>query len=253
MADINKKGDSSKKPAPYEKWLEKLAPQPGQAPTGVTTYIGLLRESPSDADAYQLYQTLDMASSLHIRKEDVLHLEDLPADKSPFGTLGGSKVFVRRGARITSVRTASNTFEAGSAVPDDFDLDIRLGARRPVAATANSIPFTACGDECGKLPPFSDPDAGGCKVNPFTPQCTNLTPCIPDNPTGYSVCACGLPTVECVTVAQTCDTNCGTCHTNCGTCQTQCGTCNTCLTHCQTCGPCTHQLTRCNQRNCQKP
>ena len=129
MDDAGKKGERNKQLSGYEKWVEKLAPKPGQTPTGVSTFVGLLRQSPSDPDAYELFQTLDMGSSLQIRKEDVVHLEDLASDKSPFGALGGSRVYVRVGATITSLRTSTSTFTAGASAPDDFDLDIRLGAR----------------------------------------------------------------------------------------------------------------------------
>src|SRR5438552_415081 len=121
MDDPKKKGRA----VPDEKWVERLGGRKGEAPTGVTVYVGLLRQSPSDDDEYELYLSLDMRSCLRIRKEDVAHWEDLPPDKSPFGSLGGSRVYVRAGATIKSTRTATRTFEAGAA--DEFDLDIRLG------------------------------------------------------------------------------------------------------------------------------
>src|SRR6516225_6971819 len=107
------------KDAPDERWVERLGAERGKTPPGVTTYVGLLRQSPDDPKSYQLYRTLDMSSCLHIEKADVVHIEELAPDKSPFGSLGGARVFVRRGAKVVSVRTATSTFEAGE---DEFDL-----------------------------------------------------------------------------------------------------------------------------------
>ena len=138
-----------------------------RSPQGVTSYVGLLRQSPNDDDAYELYLGLDMRSHLRIQKADVVHWENLSPEKSPFGSLGGCRVLVRKGARITSVRTATSTFESGAS--DDFDLDIRLGARASAGTGGGNqtIPETGCGTDCDTIPPFSDPDAG-CKTVPAT-------------------------------------------------------------------------------------
>jgi hypothetical protein len=279
MDDPKKKPAPGSKPVPDEKWLERLGSPGSETPAGVTTYVGLLRQSTRNESEYQLYQTLDMGSCLHIQKSDVLHIEELPADKSPFGSLGGARVFVRLGAKIKSVKTSTSTFEAGA---DDFDLDIRVGAK--AAATGGgggdlTIPDTGCGDACNNLPPFSDPDVGPCKSVPqtfcgCTGKCTLNTCGCP--PTGQPTCKCNPVTVptncvhtcvitNCGTCA-TCATNCGTCqtcNTNCGTCQTchtcatNCGTCrvNTCATKCgqETCIACTHINTRCPGQHCQIP
>lgn len=238
MDDTSKK---AKQQPVNEKWQEKLAPKPGQKPVGVRTFTGLLRQSPSDPDAYELFQTLDMSSSLQIRKEDVVHLEDIATDKSPFGTLGGNKVYVRLGATITSVRTSTSTFTAGSSAPDDFDLDIRLGARRSFASPAaeNTIPDTGCGNACETIPPFTDPDVGGCKVDPPTQGaiCHFFTEveaaCIPTK-AGISICYCAPFTQNCITP--------GTCQNTCNTCQTQCGV--RCVIHTRI------AATACNPQGC---
>jgi hypothetical protein len=264
MPDGRKKSDAGK---PDETWVDRLGGK-GSKLTGVTSYVGLLRESPDDASAYELYLGLDMRSYLQIKKEDVAHWEDLPKEKSPFGSLGGCRVYVRHGATIRSVRTTSRTFETGAA--DEFDLDIRLGPRAALAAPGDNqtIPDTGCGAACETIPPFTDPDAGGCQViTAFnTCNCTvfnGTCPCIPTEQGKTCGVNCQITrsfTCTCNT-CQTCQTNCGTCATNCGTCATQCGTCNTncgtcrvntCNTKCgqETCGPCTHIFTQCNQHGC---
>ena len=272
MDDGKKKGDPEK-PAPDEKWVERLRSTGGGAPTGVTTYIGLIRQNPADAGSYHLYLTLDMGSYLEVQKADVLHLENLPPDKSPFGSLGGSRVYVRLGASVRSVRTSTSTFTAGT--PDEFDLDVRLGRRRRATGGGggpDTIPETGCGPDCETIAPFTDPDSATCNTCAFTcqgcPNTIDTCPCIteaggatcrplclpltPGCPTNWQTCqTCQTNCATCNT-CQTCATNCGTCRTNCGTCQTQCGTCHTCQTRCgqETCRACTHIFTQCNQHTC---
>jgi len=271
MDEGGKKGPRPDKKTPDETWVDRLGFR-DKAPQGVAVYRGLVRATPGDDTSYDLYPTLDMRTCLRIRREDVLHLEDLPPERSPFGTLGGSKLLVRAGAPIQSIRTVSSSFEAGSE--DEFDLDIRLGATGSGGGGGGNqtIPDTGCGDACGTIPPFSDPDVGGCVSVPqtfcgCTQKCTiDTCGCPPTNDwpscacpitrTCYTVCP-GATCNTCQTNCGTCATQCGTCATNCGTCATHCGTCraNTCATKCgqETCGPCTHIFTRCNQHTCHNP
>ncbi len=256
MPDNRKKGDSGGK-SPDESWVDRLAGRGSAAPAGVTPYIGLLRQSPDDESVYQLYLGLDMRSCLYIQKADVVHWEDLPKESSPFGSLGGSRVYVRNGARIKSVRTTATMFESGAT--DEFDLDIRLGSR--AAATGGgqlTIPDTGCGQQCETIPPFTDPAACQQLTAQNTCNCTLNDTCICPPTQGGKTCGVNCQvtrafTCTCQTCA-TCNTNCGTCQTQCGTCNTQCGTCrvNTCATKCgqETCGPCTHIFTQCNQHGC---
>jgi hypothetical protein len=268
MDDAKKKADPSNPAGPDEKWAELLGGK--EALTGVTPYTGLMRRSPSDEAVYELYLSLDMSTCLHVQKEDVLHWEDLPADKSPFGSLGGCRVYVRKGATIRSVRTVTQTFQAAAGGEDDFDLDIRLGSRSfgpGGGGGGQTIPDTGCGAACETIPPFT---AAGCSgANTFcncTLECTLAScPCVPTQ--GGKTCGanclitnaltcvtnCGT-CATCQTNCGTCATNCGTCATNCGTCNTHCGTCrvNTCNTKCgqETCAACTHIFTQCNQNQC---
>ncbi|MDQ3698225.1 MAG: hypothetical protein M3373_09395 [Gemmatimonadota bacterium] len=267
MADNKVKGGRGNPSGPDESWVKQLTSGTGEAPEGVTTYVGLLRQSPSDENIYWVYLSLDMRSCLHVQKADVLHWEDLPPDKSPFGSLGGCRIYVRLGAKVKAVTTSTNTLEAGAE--DEFDLDVRLGARRGALAAAaeqQTIPDTGCGPACEAIPPFT-----------FGPNCGFLETAFPCVATvglcGVTINTCVCPPTQggktcgvncqitraltCVTrcgTCQTCQTQCGTCVT-CGTCRTQCGqnTCNTCNTRCgqETCGPCnTHIFTACNHNTC---
>jgi hypothetical protein len=262
--------DEDEKAAPDQAWVARLGAQGARTPPGVVTYVGLLRESPNDESTYELYLGLDMRSCLQIQKTDVAHWEDLPQDKSPFGSLGGCRLYVRDGAKIKSVRTSTTTFQSGASSADEFDLDVRLGSKAVFASRGGNqtIPDTGCGQACENIPPFSDPDVGPCQTTPATfcgctNQCTIVTcPCVP---TGAGKGTCGVNCQitraftcnTCQTNCGTCATNCGTCATNCGTCNTNCGTChvNTCATKCgqETCVACTHVFTQCNQHGCGIP
>jgi len=265
MDDSRKKAGRAAKGTPDERWVELLGGSETEAPSGVTIYTGLLRKKPDHEDVYQLYRSLDMRAYLEIQKEDVLHWEDLPPDKSPFGSLGGVRCYVRQGAKITSVRTSATTYESG----DEFDLDVRLGRAVAAAASNDTIPDTGCGPACETIPPFTDGCQNATAGGQFT--CNNCTidtcPCIPTESgktcgvncqiTRAFTCISNCPTNcgTCAQTCQTCQTNCGTCpHTQCATCNTHCGTCavNTCSTKChqETCGPCTHIFTQCGH-GCQ--
>ena len=176
----------------------------GSAPKGLTSFTGLLGRS-TKPGRWLLYPSLDMSLSIEIAEEDIVHSEHLPAEKSPFGSLGGTRIFVKKGAEVTTTRTVSHTHEAGVA-GDDFDLDIRLGG-------GGSEPKTICA---------------------ATPMGTNST---------CDTCAthCGT----CHATCETCATHCGTCHATCvgtcNTCETQCQqfTCvGTCDNTCRTCNTC---------------
>jgi hypothetical protein len=272
MADGKQKGAGRNSSGPDESWVKRLTAGTGDVPEGVTTYVGLLRRSPADANVYEVYLTLDMRSCLRVQSADVLHWEDLPADKSPFGGLGGSRIYVRRGATIQSVSTASSTFEAGAQ--DEFDLDVRLGARqatRLAAAEDQTIPDTGCGAACEGLPTFTFGADCGFLETAFPCVATEglcgatLNTCVCPPTQGGKTCGVNCQITRALTCAtrcgtcRTCQTQCGTCQTQCGTCvtcrtcRTNCGTCVTCNTRCgqETCGPCnTHIFTACNHNTC---
>jgi hypothetical protein len=105
--------------------VDRLRSKPGEAPSGLVSYVGLLGRSPKP-DSVRLYPNLDMGRSVDIAKSDIVHAEKLSPEKSPFGSLGGTRVFVKPDAQVT--HTATHTQKASEAVPDEFDLDIRHGA-----------------------------------------------------------------------------------------------------------------------------
>lgn len=194
MADKKSPGNP-KKPLQEDSIIARLKSASGGELAGLTSYIGLLGRSSKDG-YWLLYPTLDMSTSLEIQESDIVHSEPLPPEQSPFGGLGGTRVFVRKGAQVTTTRTISRTHQAGDG--DEFDLDIRVG--KLVFAKP---PFTA---DC--LPTINP---WACWVGGGGPGSFDCPP--PGPPVSVGSCD------------PTCAT-CGTCPT-CHTCPTKCGTCQT--------------------------
>jgi hypothetical protein len=198
--------------------LARLKRGSSQTPTGVTSFVGLLGRSPKPG-YWLLYTGLDMSRSVEIQEADIVHSEQLASDQSPFGSLGGTRVFVKQDAQVTTTRTAWQTQDASEAAGDEFDLDIRLGSAGPASPremfTRATCPGKTCKTEC---------DQGTCVTcNTCNTQCLQPT-CV--------ITQCDQGT--CVT-CHTCNTKCGqhtcACHvtvlTFCGECGAQTG--NTCL------------------------
>ena len=194
MAD-KKNPENPKRQLQEESIITRLKSGAGETLGGVTTYTGLLGRS-SKEGSWLLYTTLDMSLCIEVQESDIVHSEALPPEQSPFGGLGGTRVFVRKGAQVTTTRTLTRTHQAGA--DDEFDLDIRVGQPR-----------------AGRPKPIM--------LAPNT-EAANCTDRCPTNNT----CTCGQTCVTC----QTCRTNCGqpTCEATCGTCNTGCDTCRTCQT-----------------------
>jgi hypothetical protein len=233
MADPKKGGDAPQ-PLQEENILSRLRSGASQTPAGLTSYVGLLGRS-SKEGKWLLYLTLDMSRHVEIREEDIVHSEQLPPERSPFGTLGGTRVFVKKGAQVTSTRTVSRSYNAGE---DDFDLDVQLGAAsvpKPKLPCEGTGGDTTCAAEC------PGPGTGDAQT------CLTCVSC-----QGTCGATCHTCRTDCGATCDTCKTQCGqptcqTCHTHCGTCQTchtNCGTCQTCATQCGTC------QTQCNQATC---
>ena len=247
--------DDPKAGAPKEdKILSRLRSTPAQTPAGVTSFIGLLGTSPKEG-YWLLYLTLDMTRSVEIKESDIVHTEQLPPDRSPFGSLGGTQVWVKQDANVTTSQTASVTHQASDA-PDEFDLDVQLGSGAPTAQAAIPTGFT-CGDStcrtgCDDTCPAHTciTCVGTCRTRCGT--CATCQTCATQ--CNQATCAATCQ-ATCAQTCQTCATQCGqntcvqtqcgqqtchTCATQCGTCQTQCqqNTCNTCRTRCDTCITC---------------
>lgn len=132
----------------------------GQPPAGLKCFVGLLGESPRPG-YWLLYSNLDMSRSVEVAESDIVHAEKLSPEQSPFGSLGGTCIFVKRGAQVT--HSVTQTRRASEAAPDEFDLDIR----GPIRARGSEGPRFLRGDhwtyaigECGT--PNPDPTHYAC-------------------------------------------------------------------------------------------
>jgi len=140
-----KKGNTPGKPQ-EEAILSRLKGT-AQTPTGVASFVGLLGRSPKPG-YWLLYLSMDMSRTVEIAEDDIVHSEQLTSDQSPFGSLGGTRVFVKQDAQVTKSQTSSQTQDASAAAADEFELDIRLGgAGAPVGAL--QIPTRTCPDGTG--------------------------------------------------------------------------------------------------------
>jgi hypothetical protein len=224
-----KKGGGPEKPLQEDRILARLVGDSTQVTTGVTSYTGLLGRSPKEG-YWLLYLTLDMTLSVEVREEDIVHSDQLSPDKSPFGSLGGTQVFIKKDAMVTTTRTASLTHQAG-AKGDEFDLDIKLGGGGggvPVWCHATATTCIVCPGDGG------GPGGPGEPEGPGTESCFKTC----HNCRTEGTCRTDCNQATCQTCKQT---QCGTCQT-CQTCQTKCGqaTCKTCATYCgqATCHTC---------------
>lgn len=187
-----------------------------QSGAGVRTLVGLEGDS-KRATHLLLYPTLDQRRVIEVALEDVLRTESLNEEDSPFGALGGIRVFVRRGAHITSSNAAPLAFQ------DEFDLDIRLGmagGAKEHDICIGTADGTTCAAEC-------QDDTAGCEDTDGCAQtevCQTVG-CPPQTRVCKTEVTCGAEK----TCEKTCNQN------TCQTCETHCGTCETCRTHCGVC------------------
>jgi len=265
MADKKPESDPGKpQPLSEEPVISRLKGASGQVPTPLSSYVGLLGRSPKEG-YWLLYLTLDMTRCVEIAEKDIVHSEQLPPERSPFGALGGTQVFVRSDAQVTTTLTRSQTHQAGEAA-DEFDLDIQLGAPAQALPCIGTSPGTTCAAEC---PGGGTGDqntcltcvscGGSCRATCFDTCRTQCDTC-PGDTCGRT---CDTCRTQCQATCQTCQTRCNqatcrTCNTQCGTCQTcqtQCGqpTCKTCQTDCQqaTCNTCRTDCRTCPDNTCR--
>jgi len=228
----------------------------GVDPRDVVSLVGILQAGPREGYS-TLFLSLDLARSLEIRTADIVSAEALGNDASPFGERGGTRVWVRRDAKLSYAET--QRLDAAN-FGDEFDLDVRLGGGLgpggfgPEGFPTGGLPEqwppitletcfdTACGGRCVELPPPTVLTCRTCRTCHRT--------CFTCRPTCFATCqgTCGntcRPTCGPTCVA-TCQGTCSpTCRGTCGnTCQRTCfdGCVTFAQTHCNTCW--------CDTRNC---
>jgi hypothetical protein len=198
------------KELPQHPLVDRMKPDPGQVATKLVTLVGL--PGKSDRASYQrLYLTAKLDYYAEFQISAMMHTETVPADQSPIAGQEATSVSLARDAAIQYIW-------ATSVQPiDEFDLDVRLGAR-------------------GAVPAVSAISGPTCPHNNTCDVCTNT---------------CADSCFSCDTCATQCQGH--TCRTCNATCSPTCpGTCQTCNQQtCQmTCNQQTCQMT-CDQQTCQ--
>ena len=192
-------GGTAKRPSagkglPQHPLVETLRPDPSQPAKKTVVLIGL--PGKSDRPGYQrLYLTTKLNYYAEFLVSGILNSETIRADKSPFPGHEATQVTVARDANIQYIKGIS------PQPVDEFDLDVRLGAR-----AAAAVPFA---------------------------ELTQLNTCPVTCNTCFTQCAC--------TVLTQCnqDTCVGTCQTQCNQKSCDCGqpgSLHTCAEACPTHG-----------------
>jgi hypothetical protein len=79
--------DDTKSGAPQEeKIFSRMKLGPGQAPSGLRSFVGLLSRS-SKEGYWLLYPSLDMSRVVEIKEEDIVHTEQLSDLSDPMWTI----------------------------------------------------------------------------------------------------------------------------------------------------------------------
>src|SRR5215208_13214 len=172
-------------------FVERLRPDPSEPPEAVRILQGVLGDS--DREGYKrLSFTRQLDHYAEFRTEDVLFSESVPPVQPSFLGQQARRVGIRRDAPIEYTRVR---------VPrpvDEFDLDIRLGAREGRRGFRALAGTQSC-------------EAAGCPI----PRDTWEAELCPTQATCGTRCVgCVGPTVRC-TVMRTCGGPCDTRHPGC--------------------------------------
>lgn len=225
---------------PQDPHVERLRPDPAQPAQQTVVLVGFLGDSDRPGRR-RLYFTEQLDYYAEFRTDDVVSLNPVSAEESPFPGHEGTEVILKRDATIEYTHTRT------PRPVDEFDLDVRLGS----AGTAAALPFptratcdtcrTDCfGRTCDTCLRTCDTCQTQCNQATCAPTCAtcatrcNQATCAPT----CATCATQCNQATCVT-CQTCDTQCNqpTCARTCDTCGRTCVTCDTCNPHVFTCGP----------------
>lgn len=167
--------------------VDRLRPDPAQPATPARVLLGFFGDS--DRPGFRrLYFTIELDSYAEFRIDDVLGVDDIPADQQPFVGDEATRVWIRRDATIDYTRTHT------PRPVDEFDLDVRLASRQDAARWRAGTLQT----RCERCPPI-DRDRTG------KPTCDNVVTC--DAPCLLPVTVLD-PTCERTCAGATCDTGC---------------------------------------------
>jgi hypothetical protein len=115
---------------PEHPLVARLRPDPVRPAEPTVTVNGLLGFSESN-EKRRLYFSSELDSYVEFRVEDVLHHENIPAERSPIDGQNATSIIISRNALVDYIS------QAGGAETDEFDLDVKLEA--PVGGTSGGI------------------------------------------------------------------------------------------------------------------
>jgi hypothetical protein len=94
---------------------EGLQPDPlaeQLAPDGAAVLVGILGKGPTEDDWY-LFLDRELTRRAEFKTSDVLHSEKIRAEDPPFLGTQGTRLYLRRGARVVYTATGSREVQAG--------------------------------------------------------------------------------------------------------------------------------------------
>lgn len=125
---------------------EGLEPDPlteQLAPEGAAVLLGILGKGPTDDDWY-LFLDRELTRRAEFKASDVLHFEKIRAEDLPFLGTQGTRVYLRRGARVVYTTTGSQEVQAeflGGAIAES-SLAVSSGMTGAIPATFYHPPVT---------------------------------------------------------------------------------------------------------------
>jgi hypothetical protein len=119
-------------------------PLPEQlGPDGAAVLVGILGKGPTDEDWY-LFLDIELVRRAEFKANDVLHSEKIRAEDPPFLGTRGTRVYLRRGARVVYTTTGSREVQAeflGGAIAES-SLAASSGMTGAIPATFYHPPVT---------------------------------------------------------------------------------------------------------------
>lgn len=167
---------SGRKQLQEEEFIHNLVPNPSQLPD-VQLLGGFLGKS-SQPEYWRLYLNPELTSYVDIAEKDIVYSQ--PAYNNQ-NSLGGTMLWVRRGAEIKATRTTPRETQADflrGAIAASMVRRGVAGGLRPIAALPTTFTVTECatcptddgGDTC--FAPLCSLTGGACKtIIPTDPGC----------------------------------------------------------------------------------
>ena len=146
-------------------------PLPEQlAPEGAAVLLGMLGKGPTDEDWY-LFLDRELTRRAEFKASDVLHFEKIRGEDPPFLGTQGTRVYLRRGARMVYTTTGSREVQAEflrgaiaeSSPPELASMTGVMGAARAIPAAARDVHLAY-----SRTSIFFDCDCPHCFVPPYT-------------------------------------------------------------------------------------